>query len=428
MAAVNAAVAELLEHLAQRPATREVILSGGGPMTLPLEALARILEPLAAHPQVNSISVRTKTIAFAPKVFDDAAKRALLAAAGVRLVFHFAHPDEPCDAVRATIARLRGDGIRCYNQFVLLRNVNDHADLLIEHLTLLDDLQVRNLSVFLPEPIIGSAPFRMTFARFERIADTLDDGSPLVGASTAGPTPFLTNATAATLSLGGRNDLWFLQPSDWTEASAFQSGLRRLGAERSGMADLIGQSYEQLLELAAELPTDGDDDIDWDQPMLAEGGDLGQQLHLAADLIDADLGMRVVYTSIGGFDTHDDHEWQHPQLMAQVDAAIDGFLGRVDDAGRSDDVLVATISEFGRRVPENGRGLDHGSASTMLLAGAVDAGRYGEAPSIDDLDDDDNLRVTTPFDRYLGTLAQTWLGVEAASVLPSAPELLALGI
>jgi len=178
MAAVNAAVAELLEHLAQRPATREVILSGGGPMTLPLEALARILEPLAAHPQVNSISVRTKTIAFAPKVFDDAAKRALLAAAGVRLMFHFAHPDEPCDAVRATIARLRGDGIRCYNQFVLLRNVNDHADLLIEHLTLLDDLQVRNLSVFLPEPIIGSAPFRMTFARFERIADTLDRSAP----------------------------------------------------------------------------------------------------------------------------------------------------------------------------------------------------------------------------------------------------------
>ncbi len=257
-----------------------------------------------------------------------------------------------------------------------------------------------------------------------RLADTLDDGSPLVGASMGGPTSWLTNATAATLSLGGRGDLWFLQPTDWNEAAAFQAGLRRLGEDREGRAGLISQSHRQLLDLAAALPDESDDEIDWEQPMLSEGGELGQQLFLAADLIEADLGMRIVYARIGGFDTHDGHQWEHPQLMSQVDAAIDGFLERMDTAGRADDVLVATTSEFGRRVPENGRGLDHGSASSMLLAGAVPSGRFGEPSPLDDLDDDDNLRVTVPFDRYLGTLAESWLGVEAASVLPSEPEVL----
>lgn len=257
-----------------------------------------------------------------------------------------------------------------------------------------------------------------------RLADTLDSGSPLVGASMDGTTSWLTNATAATLSLSGRNDLWFLQPTDWDEASAFQAGLRRLGEGREGRAGMISHSHTQLLDLAAALPDEDGDEIDWEQSMLSEGGSLGQQLYLAADLIEADLGMRIVYTRIGGFDTHDDHQYEHPRLMGQVDAAIDGFLERMEDAGRANDVLVATTSEFGRRVPENGRGLDHGSASTMLLAGAVPSGRFGEPSPLDDLDADDNLRVTVPFDRYLGTLAESWLGVEAASILPSEPDTL----
>lgn len=270
----------------------------------------------------------------------------------------------------------------------------------------------------------GSHALRTGF--LGRLADTLDDGSPLVGVSMAGPTSFLTNATASTLSLSGRDDLWLLQPTDWNEATAFQEGLRRLGTDRTGLAATIGRSHSQLLDLAAALPAGEDDDIDWDAPMLAEGGDLGRQLHLAADLLGADLGVRVIYTRISGFDTHDDHAWAHPRLMSEIDAAVDGFLDRVDEAGRADDVVVATVSEFGRRVPENGQGLDHGSASTMLLAGPVRPGRFGDAPSLDDLDDDDNLRVTVPFDRYLGTLAQSWLGVDAASILPSEPETLDL--
>ncbi|MEZ5228099.1 MAG: DUF1501 domain-containing protein [Acidimicrobiales bacterium] len=125
-----------------------------------------------------------------------------------------------------------------------------------------------------------------------------------------------------------------------------------------------------------------------------------------------------MYVGYGDFDTHVGHQWKQQDNLQRLDAALDGFLRRIDEAGASDRVLVATVSEFGRRVEEHDGGLDHGSASTMLLAGPLHARQAGERPDLGDLDDDGNLRTTVPFDRYLATLAEEWLGVEAASVLP----------
>jgi len=130
----------------------------------------------------------------------------------------------------------------------------------------------------------------------------------------------------------------------------------------------------------------------------------------------------LVYVKTGDFDTHANHQYRQEENLNRVDAAIAGFCQRADDFGFGDKVLVATVSEFGRRVGESDGGLDHGSASTMLLAGPVKDQRVGERPSLTDLDEDGNLRVTTSFDRYLATLAQEWLGIEAASVLPGEPE------
>ena len=176
--ALDAAVAELQDHLARHPDAREVILSGGDPMVLPTAALARVLRPLAANPQVTRLRVHTKTIAYAPAVYGDAGKLALLAECGVRLVFHLAHPYELCDVVTGAIARARAAGIRCYNQFPLLRHINDDAGLLAHHLETLDELEVRNLSVFVPEPIVGSAPFRLSWDRFETLVDALVRTTP----------------------------------------------------------------------------------------------------------------------------------------------------------------------------------------------------------------------------------------------------------
>lgn len=257
-----------------------------------------------------------------------------------------------------------------------------------------------------------------------RVVDALDDGSPLVGVSTTGSTPYLSNSVAATLSLSEVDQLWMLQETDWDEMRVFQQQLARFGDGP------VADGYDRLIDLAQRLDT-GDDELDWELPMIAQGGELGHQLYLAADLIAADVGTRVVYAGTGDYDTHANHEWRQADNLSQVDAAVDGFLQRAEDLGFADRVMVATVSEFGRRVPENGDGLDHGSASTMLVAGGGAAGTgvaglAGERPSLDDLDDDDNLRTAVGFDRYLATLAQEWLGIDAASVLADEPEPLGL--
>ena len=265
-----------------------------------------------------------------------------------------------------------------------------------------------------------------------RLADAVDDGSPLVGVSMLGPTAHLITNQAATMAINGPDDLWFLAPSEWGEALAFQQGLQSFGGSSGAsesserLRSLVTTSYGELTAVAHGLGGDDEDEIDWESPMFAEGGQLGQRLHFAADLIAADAGLRVVYVGEGDYDTHSDHPWRQADNLTRVDAAVDGFLERAEEEGFADRVLVATISEFGRRVPENDGGLDHGSGSTMLVAGPVGDRRLGERPALDDLDEDDNLRVTVSFDRYLAGLAEDWLGVEAASVLPGEPEPLRL--
>lgn len=255
-----------------------------------------------------------------------------------------------------------------------------------------------------------------------RLIDAVDDGSPLVGVSTSGTSPYLTNAVAATLSLADVDQLWMLEETDWEEMAVFQTQLARFDDRPAGP---VADGYGRLLDLAGRLDV-ADEEIDWETPMLAEGGDIGHQLHLAADLIAADVGTRVVYAATGDYDTHSEHRWRQAENLNQIDASIDGFLDRAEVLGFADRVVVATVSEFGRRVPENGSGLDHGSASTMLVAGGGLSGLGGERPDLSDLDDDENLRTTVGFDRYLASLAQEWLGVEAASVLTGDPQPLGL--
>lgn len=247
-----------------------------------------------------------------------------------------------------------------------------------------------------------------------RLADGLASTSPLAAVSVAGAAPDLDGEMAVGAHLQGIDDLWFLSQPDWLQASAYREVL-------AGYGDA---SIEQVISLAdrlAAVATDENDD-DATRQMRQDGGDLGRQLVTAADLLDADLGTRIVRARLSGFDTHEGHRWRHDSLMAQIDAALDGFRRRLDAAGLADRVLIATISEFGRRVEPNDSGLDHGTASTMFVAGPGEWGevrRLGESPSLAQLDADGNLRATVSFDRYLGALAEGWMGVDAASVLPS---------
>jgi uncharacterized protein (DUF1501 family) len=150
-------------------------------------------------------------------------------------------------------------------------------------------------------------------------------------------------------------------------------------------------------------------------------GDLGYQLSLAARLIASDTGVRIVHIPMSGdFDTHQDHVERHAAMMAWLDDALDAFLADLENRGLADQVVVATTSEFGRRVADNeSNGLDHGAASNTLLAGApISTGVFGDYPAFatdGDLDANGNLRATVDMWDLYATLSE-WMAIPAADL------------
>jgi len=171
-------LAHLLGYLAGKPEVSEVVLSGGDPMMLPARDLAMVLERLRALPQIRSIRLHSRVPAFAPRLLVDEARLAALAEARVRFVCHFVHPDEICDEVAAALAVMTRRGVRLYNHFPMLRGTNDHVAVVARLIERLDDLGVRTLSVYVPEPIRHSAAFRLPLDRFFAIQDQLTTGYP----------------------------------------------------------------------------------------------------------------------------------------------------------------------------------------------------------------------------------------------------------
>lgn len=165
-------ISQLCSYLKANPEISELILSGGDPLVLPVSKLKEIFERVSSVSSVKNIRIHTKAIVYGPNSFTQE-KIDLFAKYNVRLVFHIVHPYEICDEVTEKIKELRNHNIRLYNQFPLLRNTNDHPLVLYTLLEKLDNLNVRNLSIYIPDPINFSAAFRVRLHRVWRIADQL---------------------------------------------------------------------------------------------------------------------------------------------------------------------------------------------------------------------------------------------------------------
>lgn len=145
---------------------------------------------------------------------------------------------------------------------------------------------------------------------------------------------------------------------------------------------------------------------------------LANRLKIAAQLIDADLGARIFYVSLDGFDTHADQLQAHANLLSQVSGAMTAFFKDLAARGHKERVLLMTFSEFGRRPYENGsRGTDHGAAAPMLLVGGqVKPGLVGMHPSLTD-HTFGNLKHSLDFRQVYAAILDRWLGVSSREVL-----------
>lgn len=175
--ALNEKLTTLVAYLNDHPEINEVILSGGDPMTLAHHELENVLLTLRQATNVENIRIHTRALSYSPEIFT-ADKLTLLHATETRLVFHIVHPYEICTTVKQTLEKINHAGIRCYNQFPLLRKINDHVKVLIKLLTQLDNLNVRNLSIFYPDAVNYSAAFRISFARLFKLIDEFNFHTP----------------------------------------------------------------------------------------------------------------------------------------------------------------------------------------------------------------------------------------------------------
>jgi KamA family protein len=168
-------MALLLAHLDAHPDVTEVILSGGDPLALPIRDLQTIFSGL--KDRVPYIRIHTRVPVFAPAILNDEKLR-LIAESSARVIIHSVHPYEICDEVGALLQRMHALRIPLYNQFPLLRGVNDHADVLIALLQRLEQFHVRTLSMFVPEPTLHSAVTRISYDRMCRIVDEVIARTP----------------------------------------------------------------------------------------------------------------------------------------------------------------------------------------------------------------------------------------------------------
>jgi len=111
---------------------------------------------------------------------------------------------------------------------------------------------------------------------------------------------------------------------------------------------------------------------------------LADQLKIVARLIDGGLQTRIYVVTMSGFDTHTQQLISHNTLLGRVNTAINAFYNDLFLNNISGRVVGMTLSEFGRRVAENGSaGTDHGTAAPMFLFGdLVNGGMYGNNPDL----------------------------------------------
>ena len=141
---------------------------------------------------------------------------------------------------------------------------------------------------------------------------------------------------------------------------------------------------------------------------------LALDLRKVAALIKTGFPTRVYYVSLSGFDTHASQSGGRNYLLIGLGEALHAFQVDLKRIGRANDVAMMMFSEFGRRVEENASyGTDHGTAGPMFVIGkSVKPGLYGKHPSLKDLDNNGDLKMTTDFRRVYATMIREWMGYQ----------------
>jgi uncharacterized protein (DUF1501 family) len=153
------------------------------------------------------------------------------------------------------------------------------------------------------------------------------------------------------------------------------------------------------------------------------GSQFADRLRQLAFLAAQPLGLRVATVDAhGDFDTHGNQPATLERILAEVSASLAAFQTDLEARGLADRVLTFVWSEFGRRPKGNDSlGTDHGAGGIAWVQGTRAAGgMLTDYPSLTDLDDRQNLKVTVDFRQVYTSLIEQWLGTDPNAVIPNA--------
>ncbi|OGI42089.1 MAG: hypothetical protein A2150_08060 [Candidatus Muproteobacteria bacterium RBG_16_64_11] len=143
-----------------------------------------------------------------------------------------------------------------------------------------------------------------------------------------------------------------------------------------------------------------------------------RSMKFAAQLIHANIGVRIISTDFGSFDTHSGQPARLNTLLGNLSAGIASFQQDALAGGFANRVAVMFWSEFGRRVVENASaGTDHGTSAPIIVVGeGVKGGVIGAYPSLTDLTSGD-LKMGIDFRSVYASVLSDWLAVNDSQVL-----------
>jgi lysine 2,3-aminomutase len=159
--------------LTANPRVRDVIVSGGDPLTLATERLDRLLARLRAIPSIDVVRLATRVPVTLPSRITDELITALRRHHPIWVMTHFNHPKELAPAALEALARLADGGFPVMNQTVLLRGINDDAGTLEALFRGLIRARVRPYYLLQADPVRGTGHLRTPVARGVELLEAL---------------------------------------------------------------------------------------------------------------------------------------------------------------------------------------------------------------------------------------------------------------
>jgi uncharacterized protein (DUF1501 family) len=237
-----------------------------------------------------------------------------------------------------------------------------------------------------------------------------DAASPFRAVSMTTQTPRILEGPAPAVAM---NSL-----GEFTVRAGGSSAERLEALYRTGETDLVHGAGREMFDavklLRAANPQRYEPEHGADYPRSP----FGQRLREIAQLIKADVGLELAFADVGGWDTHVNQGGATGQLAQRLGDFSRSIAALVTDLGdRMQDVVILTMSEFGRMVRQNGNGgTDHGHAGAMFVIGSDVRGArvHGKWPGLDPdvLFEGRDLALTTDFRAVFSEILVKHMGAE----------------